>query len=128
MPTTASPRILIVDDEAGLLAMVKTTLETLGYRVIAVSSGLEALDILAKSRPEIDLLLTDWQMPLMSGAELVRKVQAGYHDLKIVVATGDIAGAEDLSAFTVQGVLQKPYTTDGVLKVLAEVFGSINDS
>jgi PAS domain S-box-containing protein len=115
-------QLLLVDDEAGLLAMVKTTLETLGYQVLTASSGLEALDILAKSRPEIDLLLTDWQMPLMSGAELVRKVQAMYPDLKIVVATGDIAGAPDLSAFSVQGILQKPYTTDGMLKALCDVF------
>jgi CheY-like chemotaxis protein len=121
-------QLLLVDDEAGLLAMVKTTLETLGYQVLTASSGLEALDILAKRRPEIDLLLTDWQMPLMSGAELVRKVQAAYPDLKIIVGTVDMVGANELSALSVQGVLQKPYTTDAMLKALREVFASGNVS
>jgi CheY-like chemotaxis protein len=115
-------RLLMVDDEAGLLAMVKSTLETLGYRVLTSAGGLEALAILEQSRPEIDLVIADWQMPLMSGAELVRKIQTTYPNLKIVVATSD-ARDEDLSALPVQGLLQKPYTTEGLLKVVRDALG-----
>jgi len=119
LPDARGEQLLMVDDEAGLLAMVKTTLETLGYRVLTALGGLEALAILEQSHREIDLVLADWQMPLMSGAELVRKVQATYPGLKVVVAAGADSG-EELSSLPVHGLLQKPYTTEGMLKVIRE--------
>jgi PAS domain S-box-containing protein len=120
MSDARGEQLLIVDDEAGLLAMVKTTLETVGYRAVTAPDGLAALTILEKSAPEIDLVITDWQMPLMSGAELVRKIQGTYPELKMVVATG-AEKVEDVSGLFVNGLLQKPYTTEGLLKVIREV-------
>lgn len=120
LPASRGECLLIVDDEEGLLAMMKTTLETLGYRVFTASSGLEAMSILEKSRRDIDVVLTDWIMPLMSGAELVRKIQTAYPDLKIVVGTGNPSSVADLPSSGIHGLLHKPYTTEVMLKVLGE--------
>jgi two-component system, cell cycle sensor histidine kinase and response regulator CckA len=123
LPSARGEQLLLVDDEAGLLAMVKSTLQTIGYRVLTASDGLEALAILESSRPEIDLVITDWQMPLMSGSELLRKMHATYPDLKVIVATGEPGGASELSSLSVQGLLQKPYTTEALLKAIRQVLG-----
>lgn len=122
LPAARGEQLLMVDDEVGLLAMVKSTLETLGYRVLTASGGLEALKILETSRDEVDLALTDLNMPLMSGAELIRKIHGTYPDLKVIVVTGGGAESDpDISGLPVKGVLQKPYTTDAMLKVIRKV-------
>lgn len=113
--------LLVVDDEVGLLAMVKTTLETLGYIVSTACDGLEALKILEAERDQLDLVITDWHMPLMSGAELVRRINAAYPELKVAVISGaGLQPHEDLSTLRIRGVLQKPYTTDALLKLIGE--------
>ena len=121
LPPAQGEQLLIVDDEVGLLAMVKTTLETFGYRALTASGGLEALKILEASHNEVDLVLSDWNMPLMSGSELVRKIAAIYPKLKCIVVTGDAAearaAAQDLK---VNGILEKPYTTEAMLKAIGE--------
>ncbi|HUS34587.1 MAG TPA: response regulator [Verrucomicrobiae bacterium] len=124
LPAARGEQLLIVDDEVGLLAMVKTTLETLGYRVLTASDGLEAVKLLENSRADIDLVLTDWNMPVMSGAELIRKIHGAYPDLKLVVVTGGGGDGEaNIAGLPVEGVLQKPYTTEAMLKVIREVLG-----
>jgi PAS domain S-box-containing protein len=129
LPAARGEQLLIIDDEVGLLAMVKSTLETLGYRVLTANDGLEALKILETSGAEIDLALIDWSMPFMSGAELIRKIHGSHPDLKTVVVTGgDADNAANISGLPVKGVLQKPYTTDAMLKVIREVLGKSNRS
>jgi CheY-like chemotaxis protein len=124
LPASRGEQVLIIDDEAGLLAMVKSTLETLSYRVLTASDGLEALAILEKQGQEVELVLTDWQMPLMPGSELVRKIHAAYPELKIVVATGSAdANNPEFSTLPIQSVLQKPYTTDELLNTVREALG-----
>jgi two-component system cell cycle sensor histidine kinase/response regulator CckA len=109
-------QVLMIDDEAGLLAIVKTTLETLGYRVLTATDGLEALEIVEKKKNQIDLVMTDWVMPLMSGSDLVRRIRAIAPEMKIVVVTGSgVLESDGLDDVTIQGVLQKPYSTEALL-------------
>jgi two-component system, cell cycle sensor histidine kinase and response regulator CckA len=122
----AGEQLLIVDDEAGLLAIVKNTLETFGYRVRTASDGLAALDILEKSRGEIDLVLTDWIMPLMSGTELLRRIRAISPDIKVIVVTGSAQLEHgELRDLSIQGVLEKPYNTETLLARVREVFDGV---
>jgi two-component system, cell cycle sensor histidine kinase and response regulator CckA len=82
--STTDPRgqehILVVEDEEGLLDVIKTHLTSLGYRVTALSGPREALAYVNSTHPPIDLLLTDVVMPGMNGKELSRALmerQAG---------------------------------------------------
>lgn len=80
-------RILFVDDDA-LIAMGTTAmLEDLGHEVLAAGSGAHAVDML-KSGTEIDLLITDFSMPRMNGAELAVAARGLRPDLPILLATG----------------------------------------
>jgi len=66
--------ILLADDEENLRILVRTTLEGLGYRIVEASDGAEALRLAREEHP--DLLVLDWNMPKLTGPEVVRQLQA----------------------------------------------------
>jgi two-component system sensor histidine kinase/response regulator len=71
---TAAPSILIVDDQPINVQLLKRKLEREGLHVVPAYSGIEALDLIAKSKP--DLILLDVMMPDMDGIEVCRRLQA----------------------------------------------------
>ncbi len=105
--------ILIVEDEPVLRELAHTILQECGYNVLEASSGLDALEVWAKHRDAIDLVLTDMVMPQgVSGADLARKLLASKPALKLVFTSGYSMDDID-STFIRSGrasFLQKPYT------------------
>jgi CheY-like chemotaxis protein len=79
--------VLVVDDEVIILWGTAALLESLGYRVLRASSGAAALEALS-GHPEISVVLTDFQMPSMSGIELAEAARKRRPDLPVVIATG----------------------------------------
>lgn len=86
-------------------------LEELGYSVSAFTSGLSALEAFKAQPNGYQLVLTDYEMPGMSGAEFTRAVKAVREDVPVLLLTGysDLATAKTLSDLGCQGVLSKPY-------------------
>ena len=80
--------VLVVDDEPKVLRITKLSLEKAGYEVVTASDGVEALDILRETR--FDVLVTDVNMPRMSGEELCTAINAEAleHKPLIFIATG----------------------------------------
>jgi putative two-component system response regulator len=74
MPSTTSARILLVDDSASNLHVLRETLESTGCRILIAKSGKSALEIVRKSRP--DLILLDVMMPEMDGYEVCRRLKS----------------------------------------------------
>ncbi len=70
----AAPKILMVDDAAGNLQVLRTTLEGCGYRLLAARNGAGALSVAAKAQP--DLILLDIVMPDMDGYDVCRRLKA----------------------------------------------------
>ena len=68
------PKILIVEDEAPLLEVLRYNLETEGYLVDVAEDGAAALDIVCRSTP--DLIILDWMLPELSGVEVCRQLRA----------------------------------------------------
>jgi PAS domain S-box-containing protein len=79
--------VMVVDDDALVLHSAAAMLEDLDHRVIEAASGQEALSLLAR-HPEVDVLITDHAMPVMTGAELAAAVRGIYPTLPVVLATG----------------------------------------
>jgi CheY-like chemotaxis protein len=79
-------RVLVVDDDALVLLNTVTMAEELGHRVFEATSGEKALSIL--DTEDIDLLITDYAMPKMSGGELAAMVSARWPGIKVLMATG----------------------------------------
>jgi len=78
--------ILLVDDEADIRELYKLVLESAGDSVIAVDNAQAALEIMA-AQP-VDLLITDHQMPEMSGVQLINAVRDQYPGLPTILASG----------------------------------------
>lgn len=67
-------KILIADDMPETIVMLESLLSRSGHEVIAASNGKEALDILTSS--DVSFVLTDWEMPVMNGKELVKAIRS----------------------------------------------------
>ena len=76
----------MVDDDALVLLNTATMAEELGHRVFEATSGEAALSILQEN--EIDLLITDYSMPKMTGGRLAATVTERWPNVKIIIATG----------------------------------------
>ena len=87
--------ILIVDDEIEYQKVVSMILEDAGFMTASCSNGAEALEYLKEN--EIDLIITDLRMPVMTGTELIQKIKELEYDADILVVTayGSIEGAVD---------------------------------
>jgi len=112
--------ILMVDDEDLLLTMGQTILSAYGYRVLTANSGKKALDIIAArdSTQNVDLLITDLVMPVMSGRELVDQVHRRSPSTRILYISGYVwpAGQENELSY-----LQKPFTSQSLLLKVKQV-------
>jgi PAS domain S-box-containing protein len=78
--------VLAVDDDDIVLNNIVEMLKDLGHTVLQASSGSKALQILGQSR--VDLLITDYDMPRMTGIELADAVQSGWPDMPVLVMSG----------------------------------------
>ena len=87
-------RILLVDDQSSVRDALYTLLESDGYEVLAASNGPEGLKIFRHSTPPIELLVTDYDMPQMSGLELARECSHLTHDLRVLYVSGSGPDAE----------------------------------
>ena len=104
--------ILCVDDEPALVELLRDQLETLGYRVSAYVSPLEALSDFRAHPLDFDVLLTDFTMPGMSGADLAEQILRVRPDLPVVMATGygHVVTEERVRELGVRPLLQKPFS------------------
>jgi CheY-like chemotaxis protein len=112
-------KVLLVDDDSAVREVTAGILHDLGYRVVEAGSGGAALDLLDR-QAEIDLLLVDFAMPGMNGAEVAREVHARRPDLPILFVTG-YADTEALSAAGDDGILRKPFVEQELAAKLRSV-------
>ena len=109
--------VLVVDDDARILGLTATMLRLAGYHVIEANLAAEALLIFEQNATEIDLVLSDVQMPGVTGPDLARSLKQRNPDLPIVFMTacaGDIAPPN---------TLQKPFK---MADLYAKVAGALN--
>jgi len=122
-PETSLETILVVEDEAGIRALVRKILRRQGYVVLEASNGDDALKICAGHKGKIDLLVTDVMMPRMSGRELADRLTALRPDLRILYVSGYTDDAMLSSGSFPSGTafLQKPFTLGSLLGKVREV-------
>jgi len=120
----AQSTILIVDDFPTMRQIIRNFLRELGYRNIEeATDGAAALKKVESS--DIDLVITDWKMPVMEGLQLLQSIRADQHhaDLPVIMIAAE-ARQDQISAAAkhgVSGYIVKPFTAD----TLAKKIGSI---
>ena len=112
-------RVLIVDDEPTDLAILKSLVEQLGHEVHLASDGEEAFK--KYLRKDIEVVITDLEMPRVDGVEFIEALQALYPDTKIIAVSGE--GPDRLHAAKRAGatvLLSKPIHSEALDKALAQ--------
>ncbi len=118
-----SERILLVDDEELQTQLLTTMLSRQGYRVTAVNSGVEALGMFKKFPNEFDLVISDYNMPKMTGEMLAKQIKMVRADIPIIICTGvDRFSEENAVAAGVTEVIRKPVTLRGLDRTLTHLF------
>lgn len=132
--TIAAPRsqhsILLADDSISVRKIVGGMLERAGFNVVSVRDGQEALDAVRQQR--FDILLTDLEMPQLSGYELIDAIRRrpASRDLPIVVLTTRVGQrhAELARQLGISGYCAKPVDKETLLSLLATLTGPTLDS
>jgi len=107
MPST-SGRILLVDDEADLLAIGRTTLEAAGFEVTTAPDGLAALSLVQADPRSWTLVITDLTMPRMAGDQLATAIRSIRTNLPVVICTGRSDKVESLRDNPAISIVAKP--------------------
>ena len=115
--------VLLVEDDASLLALGREILEELGYTVLAAPDGPHALRVFEERGGAIDILVTDVVMPGMGGRELAARAVARKPDLRVLYVSGYTRDSTLLRG--IQGLelafLEKPYTPFFLARKIREV-------
>jgi two-component system, cell cycle sensor histidine kinase and response regulator CckA len=114
------PTVLVAEDEPTVRELTARMLTQLGYDVEATADGREALER-AAGRERIDVLLTDLELPHMSGQALARRLRGLQPDLKVVFFSGLPAELRELEGAAL--FLQKPFSRDALAAKLKEALG-----
>ena len=118
----ASKKVLVVDDEVHIVHVVAIKLRNNDYEVISADNGAEAYELAHQERP--DIIVTDYQMPVMSGLELVEKLRQSEEtkDIPVIMLTARSFAIpeEQQEELQISGCLSKPFSPK-------ELLGNIED-
>jgi PAS domain S-box-containing protein len=123
VPTGHGETILIVDDESAIREVAKVVLSKSGYNVLAADDGPSALALFMQQSKEIDVVLTDVVMPIMSGMVLARTLRKMNVKAKIIVSSARDSDYNpgQLTDIGVEGCLNKPYSRETLLRAVDRV-------
>jgi signal transduction histidine kinase/CheY-like chemotaxis protein len=126
-PMPVEPRkILVVEDDPDVRRVIVECLGLIGYTVSEAPNGTEGLAAIASSKP--DLLVVDYAMPDMTGAEVISKARALVGDLPVILATGyaDMAAVERLAGKP--AILRKPFDINSLGAAVANALEPSGES
>ncbi|QTA83039.1 Two component system response regulator/histidine kinase, PAS domain-containing [Desulfonema limicola] len=118
-----SERILIVDDEPQVAMVQEQMLKNIGYKVTAVSSSIEALNIFRKNPEIFDLVITDQSMPDIQGIQLAKNIIQIRPDIPIILCTGFSNAVNETTAkdMGINGFIKKPFSKMEIAETIRQV-------
>ena len=111
-------RLLLVDDEPAILAILTTLLSSNGHECVTASNGQEALDLLEKE--SFDLMTSDMRMPVMDGLDLLRNAREKGYTLPVVMMTAfaTVEAASETLKLGVFDYIRKPFKIDFLMDTI----------
>ncbi|MDR2401779.1 MAG: response regulator [Deferribacteraceae bacterium] len=122
--------IITVDDSSTMRRIIKNTLQKIGFaNVLEAGNGVEALEIMAKQN--VDMIITDWNMPEMDGLTYVKAVRGKdqFKETPILMITTEAAKEDILTALRsgVNNYVVKPFTPDTLQEKVFKLLGLATD-
>ncbi|MEI6705413.1 MAG: response regulator, partial [Deltaproteobacteria bacterium] len=120
--------ILLVDDEPLIRNMGRELLQNVGYQVLLAEDGEQALEVYAREKEDISLVILDVVMPKMGGKETLERLMANDPDVRVLITSGfhQDGTADTLMNLGAKGFIPKPYSQLGLCKAVAEIIGYEN--
>jgi len=119
----AGKRVLIVDDEIHIVHVITIKLRNNGYEVLSAENGAEAFELACQGKP--DIIVTDFQMPVMTGVELVEKIrqQQQLRDIPVIMLTARNFAIEEERKQNLQisQFLSKPFSPKELLRSIEDI-------
>jgi DNA-binding NtrC family response regulator len=115
--------ILVVDDDATVLAVVVSLLRSANFHVLACDSGASALNLASETELKIDLLLSDVDMPKMSGPDLGQALKKMRPDMRVMLMSGGSDGNLLVLNYG-WAFIQKPFVATRLVQMIDEVLHS----
>lgn len=120
-------KLLVVDDSSTMRRIIKNTLNRLGYTdILEGENGAQGWEKMNENE-DVNVLITDWNMPEMNGLELVKKVRADkkWEDVPIIMVTTEGGKGEVITALKagVNNYIVKPFTPQVLKEKLEAVLG-----
>jgi CheY-like chemotaxis protein len=115
--------ILVVDDEASILALTSKTLQAFGYRAMTAADGADAIAVYLQNRKKIAVVLTDMSMPIMDGAAVIHALTKINPKIKIIASSGlntNVSNAKGIHS-KIKHFLTKPYAAEALLKTIRTI-------
>jgi len=116
-------KVLVADDESHIVHVVSMKLSNAGYEVLAAADGEEAMELCAVEKP--DLVITDYQMPVMTGLELCRRLSSSPQTRHIptimLTARGFDIEPDQMAEAGISTVLAKPFSPRELLSKVNEL-------
>jgi CheY-like chemotaxis protein len=120
---TMAHKVLVADDELHIIHVVAIKLRNNGYEVIAAGNGAEAYELACQEKP--DIVVTDYQMPLMTGIELIEKMREDdrTRDIPVILLTArSFAISQEMQeTLGVSDCLSKPFSPKELLKTIQDI-------
>lgn len=109
-------KALIVDDSRAIRSILRSAVGELGFEVFEAEDGREALNALEAMSPPAELILVDWNMPVMDGLELVTRVRADpqWNSVKLMMVTS-VTESDQMVKALMAGAdeyIMKPFTKE----------------
>ena len=112
-------KILIVEDEGMLLETWFLMFKKLGVDILMASNGIEAVEVMENN--QIDLIVTDLQMPIADGFHVLEYIKASNKDIITWVSTGELSPCEELDDFKIDKIVLKPFNMLREVREIMEI-------
>jgi CheY-like chemotaxis protein len=127
-PTGQRELVMIVDDEDLVTLLAQRVLTDEGYRIVTAKDGFQAIEIYRKLREQISLIILDFTMPVMDGADVFAELLQINPKAPVVLSSG-FAEQERLRSMLARGLrgfIPKPYTQQKLLSQIRSVLDTLN--
>jgi len=116
-------KILIVDDDDIIVNLEQKQLESLGYRVIALTSSVKAVEIFRQQYQDIDLVITDMTMPQITGSDLAKEMLSIKPTIPIILCTGfsELIDKKKALAIGIKEYLMKPMLKKDLARIIRKI-------
>ncbi|WP_300454991.1 response regulator [Desulfobacula sp.] len=123
--------ILIVDDSLPMRSVIKRTLKAAGYgssELLEAANGKDALELMNNSW--VDMIITDYNMPVMNGLELIKALKKDdlSKDIPVVVVSteGNASKIKEFMSSGAHGYITKPFTAETIRDLIVTILGEVN--